>query len=151
MPVIKLQTYINAVPSVVFNLSRSIDLHVQSTAQTKEKAIAGVTSGLIGLGETVTWRARHFGLWLTLTSKITAMAEPLSFTDEMVTGPFKSMKHEHHFKADGNGTVMTDVFAYQNPLGILGRLADWIFLRKYMTGFLEQRNACIKQVAETAQ
>lgn len=55
MPVITLDTYIQASREVVFDLSRDIDLHQISTRHTNEKAIAGKTSGLIGLGETVTW------------------------------------------------------------------------------------------------
>lgn len=103
MPVLRIETYINALPEVVFDLARNIDVHTESTAATHEKAIAGVTSGLISLGETVTWRARHFGIWFTLTSKITAMELPVSFTDEMMSGPFKSMKHNHYFKKAGTG------------------------------------------------
>jgi hypothetical protein len=51
MPVINLHTQINAPIGIVFDLSRSIDLHKISTAHTNEEAIAGVTSGLIGMGE----------------------------------------------------------------------------------------------------
>ena len=58
MPVIILTLPIAAPIDVVFDLARSIDLHVQSTAQTNERAVAGRTSGLIGLGEEVTWRRR---------------------------------------------------------------------------------------------
>lgn len=105
--------------------SRSIDLHKLSTAHTGEEAIAGVTSGLIGLGESVTWRARHVGLWLVLSSRITEYDAPSYFTDEMVSGPFKSFRHEHHFKQQDGKTAMTDIFYYRSPLGILGKLADF--------------------------
>ncbi|MFD2602509.1 SRPBCC family protein [Flavobacterium suzhouense] len=97
MPIIKLQTTINAPVKVVFDLSRSIDLHKISTAQTNEEAIAGTTSGLIGLDETVTWRAKHFGLIQLLTSKITEFESPYRFTDEMVSGAFVRFKHQHFF------------------------------------------------------
>ena len=50
----------------VFDLSLDIDAHVASMADSGERAIGGVTSGLIGLGETVTWRAKHFGVPFTL-------------------------------------------------------------------------------------
>lgn len=79
MPVIELETFINADIETCFDLSRSIDLHSLSTAQTKEKAIKGRTSGLIGAGETVTWQATHFGVHQQLTSKITAYARPFHF------------------------------------------------------------------------
>src|ERR1700759_359494 len=95
--VIELSTMIDAPIQVCFDLSRSIDLHIESTKQTGEKAIAGRTSGLIEMGESVTWRAKHFGVWQNLTSKITEFKSPDYFTDEMVSGAFKSFRHEHLF------------------------------------------------------
>lgn len=150
MSVIKLITHINAPADVVFDLSRSIDLHKISTAHTNEEAIAGRTSGLIGLNETVTWRARHFGLTQNLTSKITAYNRPLMFTDIMVKGAFNSFRHEHIFEYDAQNaqTVMTDVFDYQSPLALLGRLADALFLKNYMAKLLIERNRIVKEFAE---
>lgn len=148
MPTIRLTTHIRASREVCFDLSRSIDLHMQSTAHTGERAIAGRTSGLIGPGETVTWRARHFGIWQNLTSTITGYDRPVYFVDEMVQGAFRSIRHEHRFEAGGDGTVMYDVFAYQSPLGLLGRVADYLFLKRYMRRLLEERNAVIRAAAE---
>lgn len=148
MPVITIKTVINAPIDVVFDLSRSIDLHKISTADTKEEAIAGKTSGLIEMGETVTWRAKHFGITQLLTSKITAFNAPFYFVDEMVSGAFKSFKHEHILKEQDGLTVVTDVFNYQSPYGILGKLADILFLERYMKVFLLKRNNIVKQFAE---
>lgn len=148
MPTITLHTYINASPQVCFDLSRSIDLHQVSTAHTGEKAIAGTTSGFIGPDETVTWRARHFGLWLKLTSRITAFDPPQSFTDEMIQGPFKLMHHQHLFEPQHSGTLMTDIFRFKSPLGLLGRLVDLLILRRYMRNLLEKRNEVIASYAE---
>src|SRR5688572_22231254 len=122
MPVIILNTLINAPIEVCFNLSRSIDLHTLSTEHTGEKAIAGKTMGLIGLHETVTWRAKHFGIWQQLTSRITAFQQPNFFVDEMAEGAFKSLWHEHRFAPTANGTLMTDTFRFESPFGIFGSL-----------------------------
>jgi ligand-binding SRPBCC domain-containing protein len=149
MPTITLITLINAPIQTCFELSRSIDLHMLSTAETGEKAIAGRTKGLIELNETVTWRARHLGIWQTLTSKITEYKAPYLFVDEMLSGAFKSFRHEHHFEKSGNGTLMKDVFVFESPFGLLGVLANQLFLTKYMTRFLEQRNKTIKDYAES--
>lgn len=152
MPVIKLTTHINAPIEVCFDLSRSIDLHQTSTAHTGERAIAGTTSGLINLGESVTWRAKHLGVWQTLTSKITEMEAPHYFVDEMVDGAFKSFKHEHHFAAhEGSGTTMEDIFTYASPFGIIGNLADVLFLEQYMQRLLASRNQVIKDYAESGK
>ncbi|MCB9231011.1 MAG: SRPBCC family protein [Bacteroidia bacterium] len=151
MPLIETQTFIKAEIQVVFDLSRSIDLHKISTSQTREEAIAGRTSGLIELGESVTWRARHFGIFQQLSVHITQFDQPHSFTDEMLRGAFKSFRHQHLFTEQDGGTLMTDRFDYQSPLGILGKLADWIFLKKYMTRFLIQRNEVIREFAESGE
>ncbi|WP_179320277.1 SRPBCC family protein [Winogradskyella helgolandensis] len=149
MPRIELQTEIKADRNIVFDLSRSIDLHKISTEHTNEEAIAGKTGGLIGMNESVTWRAKHFGIYQNLTSKITEYDRPKYFTDEMVKGAFKKFKHEHHFAELNGGTLMTDFFDYQSPFGIVGKIADKLFLKKYMTELLTERNRIVKQFAES--
>jgi ligand-binding SRPBCC domain-containing protein len=148
MPTIELLTQINAPIETVFDLSRSIDLHMESTKQTGERAIAGKTSGLIGSGESVTWRAKHFGTWQNLTSKITEYKYPDYFLDEMVSGAFKSFRHEHHFSSADRGTLMKDVFVFESPFGLLGRFFNWLVLKKYMHDLLAERNRVIKKTAE---
>ncbi|MEO9885124.1 MAG: SRPBCC family protein [Balneola sp.] len=149
MPKIVLRTEIQAKKDIVFDLSRSIDLHTVSTKQTNETAIAGKISGLIGLNESVTWKAKHFGIYQTLTSKVTEFERPVYFADEMVKGAFKSFKHEHHFEELNGKTTMTDIFDYRSPFGLLGRLVDSLFLKKYMTDLLEKRNRVVKEFAES--
>jgi ligand-binding SRPBCC domain-containing protein len=151
MPSIILSTLITAPIEVCFDLSRSIDLHQVSTARTGERAIAGRTRGLINQGETVTWRARHLGVWQSLTSRITDMARPFSFSDEMLRGAFHSFRHDHTFKETPAGTLMEDHFSFKSPLGFLGLIADVLFLRAYMTRLLEERNRVIKEYAESGK
>ena len=149
MPKIELTTFIHAPIEKVFDLSRSIDLHMESTRQTGEKAIAGKTSGLIGFGQTVTWRAKHFGIWQALTSKITELDRPNLFVDEMVSGAFKSFRHEHHFTTSGNQTIMKDIFEFETPLGILGNIFHNMILTHYMTKLLKERNRVIREAAQS--
>ncbi|MDV3754235.1 SRPBCC family protein [Elizabethkingia anophelis] len=149
MPVIELRTHIYADIHLVFDLSRSIDLHSISTAKTNEKAIAGITSGLISNGETVTWQATHFGIRQTLTSKITAFDMPFHFRDEMLKGAFKYIKHDHYFEKTNTGTLMTDIFRYDSPLGILGKIFNKLILTRYLRQFLLERNQIIKDFAES--
>jgi ligand-binding SRPBCC domain-containing protein len=131
-----------------FDLSRSIDLHMQSTARTGERAVAGVTSGLIGLGEQVTWRAKHLGVWQEFTSEITAFDRPKYFQDKMIRGAFRFFEHDHLFTEAGVGTIeMRDVLRFAAPIPLLGRIAE-IFLRPYMSGFLRERNELIRSAAE---
>jgi len=149
MTKIELSTSINAPIERCFDLSRSIDLHLVSTKQTGEQAIGGRTGGLIGLGETVTWRARHFGVLQTLTSKITEFNYPNYFTDEMVEGTFKSMRHEHLFYGIGKQTMMKDIFIFESPFGWVGEIVNFLFLGRYMEKLLIKRNKVIKDMAET--
>ena len=144
MPTIHLTTFVAAPADRVFDLSRSIDLHRKSMAHTGEQAIAGTTSGLINLDETVTWKAKHFMKTRVLKTRITAMSRPLSFTDEMVDGDFKSFRHEHHFKKIDNGTLVIDLFHFESPFGGLGRLVNQFYLTRYMKTLLEMRNQAIK-------
>jgi ligand-binding SRPBCC domain-containing protein len=150
MTTIELTTVINAPIELCFDLSRSIDLHTRSTGNTKERAIAGRTSGLIEKGETVTWEAVHFGVKQQLSTRIPEMKAPHYFSDEMVKGAFKSLYHQHYFESNDGSTVMTDVFKYETPYGIFGKLLDILVLKSYMTRFLKQRNATIKSEAEQA-
>lgn len=151
MPIIKLQTFIQANPYIVFDLSRSIDLQSKYVTDSNEKAVAGRTSGLIGFEETVTYRGKHLGIWQHLTSKITEYDRPHFFVDEMQKGAFKSLRHEHHFNATEEGTMMKDVFNFQSPLGILGNFANTLFLKSYMTNFLKNRNKVVKEFAESGR
>jgi ligand-binding SRPBCC domain-containing protein len=148
MAVIKLDTLISADLQTCFDASRSIDAHAQSMAGSQEKPVAGRTSGLIGLHETVTWRAKHFGIWWQLTSRITQMDPPNSFTDQIVKGPFARMHHKHSFVPQGKHTLMIDEFNYASPLGKLGKFADWLFVERYMRRLLSQRNEWIRKYCE---
>ncbi len=149
MRVIELITVIGAPIERVFDLARSIDLHTASTLGTGERAVSGVTSGLIGRGQEVTWRARHFGVWQHLTSRITAFERPIHFTDEMVRGAFRRMEHQHLFEATSEGSTMRDIFEFSSPLGILGRIADRLVLQRYLRSFLIERNRIIRETAES--
>ena len=149
MPIIELQTEIRANIEIVFDLSRSIDLHKISTEHTNEKAVAGRTSGLIELDESVTWRAKHFGIYQKLTSRVTEFRRPTYFADEMISGAFSRFKHQHHFEDLNGKTLMKDVFDYKSPLGILGKLADKMFLENYLKDLLIERNRIIKKFAES--
>lgn len=146
---IYLETLINADIQCVFDWARNIDLHQESTSRTHEKAIAGRTSGFIEENETVTWKAKHLGVYQTLTTKIISMDKPSQFTDEMQKGAFKSLHHQHIFKKVDGKTLMIDIFEFESPLGIVGKLFNTIFLKNYLRNFLLERNKLIKNRAES--
>ena len=149
MPTIHLTTVVKGKKKIVFDLARSIDMHVISTEGTDEIPIAGRMEGLIEKGEYVTWRAKHLGFYQTLTARITEMELYTYFTDEMEKGIFHSFRHTHYFEEKNGTTIMKDSFVYKAPLGLLGKLADVLFLKDYMEKFLSRRNMLIKKYAET--
>lgn len=149
MQTILLETRIAAPAMRCFLLLPNIDLHMDTTARTRERAIAGVTHGLIGLGDSVTWEGRHFGIRLRHTSKIVSYEPPEFFCDEMMQGMFKSFRHEHYFSESNSETMMRDALEFAAPLGWLGSIVKRVVLRNYLHPFLVERNAMIKQVAES--
>lgn len=143
-----LETRIAAPIERVFDLARDIDLHASSMQASGERAVAGRVSGRIEQGETVTWRARHFGIWWSMTSRITVVERPVRFVDEQERGPFRRFRHEHRFEAADDGTLMTDRWEHRSPLGPLGWLVDRLVLGRYMRSLLETRNRALKTEAE---
>ncbi|WP_118949514.1 SRPBCC family protein [Taibaiella helva] len=148
MACILMHTLIHATPERCFDLSRDAAVHLLSTDHTHERVVAGRSSGLFELGDAVTWEAVHLGIRQQLEVRISRFDRPHFFEDTMVRGAFRSMRHEHHFRRDGNSTIMTDIFDYTVPAGPLGRLFDELCLKSYMTRLLEKRNRVIKAIAE---
>lgn len=151
MPKIITKIEIDAPVELAFDLARSIDFHVLTQSRHNETAVAGVMSGLIEYGETVTWRAKHLGFYQNLTVKITAFDKPCHFRDSMLKGAFKSFDHDHLFASSGSKTIMTDIFDYNSPLSFIGRLVDVVFLKKYMTSFFVSRQKLLKKALESDQ
>lgn len=147
----ELVTDIAAPREIVFDLARSIDLHLDSASGTNEKVIEGRTSGCFEEGETATWEGTHFGLRLQMSSRVSEIVFPERFFSCMVKGKFKKLEHEHLFETIAGGTRMTDRFYFEAPYGFIGRIAEKIILLSHMKTFLEKRNRIIKTIAETEQ
>lgn len=140
VPRIVLLTEVPASPQACFELSLSVDAHQASMAASGEQVVGGVRSGSMRLGESVTWRARHFGVPFTMTSVITEYDAPHRFVDEQTSGPFRRWRHEHRFEPTEDGTLMTDVAEFASPAWWIGRAVEAAFLTRYMTNLLRQRN-----------
>jgi ligand-binding SRPBCC domain-containing protein len=124
----------------LFERSRSIDAHTGSMRFSRERAVGGVTSGLIGLGEQVTWRAWHFGLPLRMTSIITEFDAPSRFVDEQLRGPFRAFRHVHEFSTADGTTTMIDRIEFTAPFGVVGTAVERILLRPYVRHLIVVRN-----------
>jgi hypothetical protein len=147
-------TIIQAPIERCFDLARSVEVHLLSNIHCGKQAqsIAGITTGLVGLAGEVTWRAKHLGIWQNLTTRVTAMEFPYYLQVTMVRGIFRWMQADHRFQSlPSGGTEMKNVFSIAAPLPLLGRLAEIIFLRRYMLALIRERNAVIKRVAESSE
>ncbi|MEK5037205.1 SRPBCC family protein [Sporosarcina sp. FSL K6-3457] len=149
MPLIEHREFIKSPIERCFDLARDVEIHTQTTADTREKAVGGITTGLLQAGDLVTWEAVHFGIRQRLTAKVTVMNRPYSFGDIMVRGAFHSFHHVHEFIEQDGGTLMIDRFQYQSPLGPIGVLADKLFLESYMRKFIVNRAIALREIAES--
>ena len=154
MPIILLQTEIAAPAERCFDLARSIEFHLASTPGSREEVVGPIRSGLLGLGDEVTWRARHLGAWHRLTSRIVSYQRPTHFRDSQVRGPFRCFDHDHDFGSDPGDstlTLMTDRFSFAAPFGLVGRLVERLILTRYLTRVLAERARLLKRAAESEE
>jgi ligand-binding SRPBCC domain-containing protein len=141
MPGFTLETAIGATPDVAYRYAIGVEAHLSSMSHAREQAIGGVTSGRLRLGDEVTWRARHFGLWWRMTVRISADDPPRSFVDEQVSGPFQHWRHEHYFEPRAEGvTLMRDVVDFSAPYGLAGRTVASVALGPYLRVLIQRRN-----------
>ena len=148
MPLIELETQINAPIESCFDAARDIGLHCRLAARTKERAIAGRVKGLISENGWVTFSALHFGLRLRLTARISEFSPPHRFVDEQTHGPFAHLKHTHEFESLGsNRTLMRDIIEFAAPFGICGRMAEPV-VAWHLRRFLEERARGLKSQME---
>jgi ligand-binding SRPBCC domain-containing protein len=149
MSTVHVETIINAPRTLVFDLARDVDVHAETVPWTREKIVGKVSHGKLEAEDIVTFDAVHFGVRQRLTARISKFEPPSHFEDVMMAGAFAAMTHCHDFAEVSEGqTLMTDDLTFASPLGIFGKAADVLFLRRYMTNFLERRNANLKRIAE---
>lgn len=148
MTTIIVETRIDAPITVCFDLARSLDAHVTTSAATRERIVGGRTTGLLELGDVVTFEAVHFGIRQRLTSTVVQLDRPTYFVDEMVKGAFSSLRHLHEFSSEGTHTLMRDTLTWRAPFGILGIMADKTFVQRHMRNFMIAKQAELKREAE---
>jgi ligand-binding SRPBCC domain-containing protein len=148
MATIIIETRIAAPIERCFDLARDVEAHARSAEATGERIVGPKVTGLLELGEEVTFEARHLGIRQRLTSRIVELNRPTRFVDEMVSGAFASLRHVHEFVPDGSSVLMRDTLIWRSPLGPLGILADRLFLIRYMERFMMRKQALLKAEAE---
>ena len=149
MYTLRVITVVRAPLERCFDLARSVDAHVHSAGRSGERAVDGRTSGLLGLGDRITFEGRHFGVRQRLTSRVTAFERPAFFQDRMERGAFSALEHDHLFTTEADQTVMTDVVRFVAPLGPLGWAAERLFVAGHLRRFLVERGTLLKRWAES--
>jgi ligand-binding SRPBCC domain-containing protein len=68
------------------------------------------------------------GIKLDWMTEITQVQHEQYFIDEQRFGPYKFWHHQHHFQEIPGGVLMNDILTYGMPFGILGQMANGIFV-----------------------
>lgn len=146
---ITIDTRIAAPRELCFDLALDLDAHTESAAFSGEKLVPpGKLSGPLQVGDIFTFEGRHFGMRQRFTAKIVDAERPARFTDEMVHGTFRWLRHVHEFHSEGGITLMRDVLTWKAPLGPIGSLADIVFLKRHMAWFVAKKQNHLKEMAE---
>ena len=149
MTSIIIETQIRAPIELCFDLARDVNVHSESAAFSNERVVPpGRTEGLLELGDLVAFEGRHFGIRQRFVARITVLKRPDRFDDEMVKGSFKWLRHFHEFFYNDGVTTMRDTLLWEPPIGIIGRIADQLFLRNHMHWFVSTKQNRLKQIAE---
>ena len=100
-------------------------------------------------GQIIEYKIKLFpGIKATWVTEITQVDEGKYFIDEQRFGPYKFWHHQHHFIPTENGVLARDIVHYALPLGFLGRIAQWLFIKRKLKNIFEFRKAVIGEVFE---
>lgn len=112
----------------------------QITPPRMDMVIRSKTGGAMHAGQLITYRVTVFPLIrVTWVTEITSVVEGTRFTDEQRTGPYVLWQHTHSFNEVNGGVQMNDEITYALPLGILGQLAHWLFVRRALRSIFDYR------------
>lgn len=146
---IHLTKFIEAPVERVFDLTRNLTVLRALFNERKETLHSGAGGNLLEHGETVSIHARHLGKTRMVTLRVTTMQSPLEFTEEQVKGDLENFRHQHHFKAVENGTILIDLIDFGEARGFMGGLLSKLYLKSYLVALTERRNELIRQYAES--
>lgn len=148
MTTVRVETLIHAPPELCFDLTRDVHVHNETAAFTQERVLTDHPTGLLELGDMVTFEARHLGVRQRLTARITEFDRPHRFVDEVEESIFRSLRHQHLFQAVKEGTLMTDVIEFRTSIWALGVLSERLVVGPHLRRFLKRRNQALKEIAE---
>ncbi len=95
-------------------------------------------------GAVIDYRVRVGPVPVRWRTRITRWEPGRSFVDLQEAGPYRLWWHEHTFQADGERTVMEDRVYYAPPFGIVGRLANRVFIGPTLKKIFQYRGDVIR-------
>lgn len=85
------------------------------------------------------------GIKMTWVTEITHVEKNKYFVDEQRVGPYNMWHHQHHIKEIPGGVLMEDIIDYQAPFGLLGDVANALFIKKQLDGIFDYRKTALEQ------
>jgi len=98
-------------------------------------------------GQIIAYKVRPIlNIPLRWVTEITHVKEPYYFVDEQRFGPYSFWHHQHIFEENDEGVLMKDIVNYGIPLGLLGRIANTVFVRKQLEGIFDYRLKAVEKL-----
>jgi ligand-binding SRPBCC domain-containing protein len=135
-----------SIPEAWKFFSRADNLEKITPSYMRFDITSPVTDKPIYAGEIITYVIHPvLGIPLRWMTEITHVKEGEYFVDEQREGPYGLWHHQHHFEAVAGGVKMTDIVHYSLPLGILGRVAHALFVRRQLEGIFDYRRKRVQE------
>lgn len=135
-----------SIPEAWKFFSRADNLEKITPSYMRFNITSPVTDKPIYAGEVITYVIHPvLGIPLRWMTEITHVKEGAYFVDEQRQGPYGLWHHQHHFEAVEGGVKMTDIVHYSLPLGILGRIAHALFVRRQLEGIFAYRRKKVQE------
>lgn len=104
------------------------------------KVISRYHGEIMYAGQIIEYKVKPMmGIQIYWMTEITHVKDRKYFIDEQQFGPYKLWHHQHHFKEIPGGVEMTDIVHYKNPLGLLGRVANNLFISRRLKSIFDYR------------
>jgi ligand-binding SRPBCC domain-containing protein len=100
-------------------------------------------------GTVLDYKIRLLGIPVRWTTLISEYDPPHRFSDVAIRGPYSFWFHKHTFEEEKGGTVMTDEVRYSLPLGFMGEIAHFLWVRRQLDYIFDYRAKIIGNLLES--
>jgi len=100
----------------------------------------------MGAGALIDYDLSLFGVRFGWRTLIEAFELDERFIDLQLKGPYRLWRHTHEFRDVPGGTLVRDRVEYELPLGVLGRAAHAVFVRRTLRNIFDYRAATMERL-----